>query len=253
MTSVGVGGQVGPRTIGSAPPVGHAYVSRLAPPGVKYARVALSLPPAVRHPMHEFVVDRDGYEASSLVGSTVVEGYHAAVFHVEGWPPDPYKAALDAVETIREYELSTQADGTFSVYVHERLRESDAQLVDSFGQAGLVTWLPLRYEADGTMRITLVGPSETLQRALDEIPEGIGVDLRDIGAYHARRIGGSRTLTDRQAEAVGAAVDLGYYEDPRDASVADVAERLDCSPSTAAEHLRRAERTVMAARVDGST
>jgi predicted DNA binding protein len=48
-------------------------------------------------------------------------------------------------------------------------------------------------------------------------------------------------LTDRQREAVEAANDLGYYEIPREASQEDVAERIGCAASTAAEHLRKAE------------
>lgn len=48
-------------------------------------------------------------------------------------------------------------------------------------------------------------------------------------------------LSERQSEAVTVALDLGYYETPREATVAEVAERLDCAPGTAAEHLRKAE------------
>ncbi|WP_370628387.1 helix-turn-helix domain-containing protein [Halorientalis salina] len=48
-------------------------------------------------------------------------------------------------------------------------------------------------------------------------------------------------LTDRQQEAVRAAIDHGYYEVPRSGSVEDVAAALDCAPSTASNHLRKAE------------
>lgn len=36
-----------------------------------------------------------------------------------------------------------------------------------------------------------------------------------------------------------------YYESPRDCTVADVAAALDIAPGTAAEHLRKAEATIM--------
>jgi predicted DNA binding protein len=52
-------------------------------------------------------------------------------------------------------------------------------------------------------------------------------------------------LTDRQREAVRAAVEAGYYAVPREASLADVAEAIGCAESTASEHLRRAEAAVM--------
>ncbi|MFB6143051.1 MAG: helix-turn-helix domain-containing protein [Halorientalis sp.] len=216
---------------------------------MKYATLSLAQDPGVRHPMHQFVVEREGFERTRLLGSAVTGGVHTALFHVEGWPPEPYEDALSAVGTVEEYALARQSEGTFSVYVRERLRDSDRELTDALGRIGLVVLFPVVYRADGTVRVTLVGPGATLQSALENTPEGVTADVRDIGAYDARRVGGGRALTDRQAEAVAAAVDCGYYDDPRAGSVADVAEALGCAPSTAAEHLRRAERTAMADRV----
>jgi len=50
------------------------------------------------------------------------------------------------------------------------------------------------------------------------------------------------SLTDRQRAALDTALDLGYYDVPRAASVADVAVELDCATSTAGELLRKAGR-----------
>lgn len=216
---------------------------------MKYVTFSLLQSPAERHPMHQFLVDTDGYQTSCLLGSTVTDGVHTAVFHIDGWPPDRYTDALADVETVRQYALSRQSDETFAVYVREELRAHDREITDAFGRAGLVTLLPVVYRADGTMLITLVGPAATLQAALDDSPPEAAVDIRDIGSYDARRVGGQRDLTDRQTEAVVAAVEHGYYEDPREASVADIGDALGCAPGTAAEHLRRAERTVMRAYV----
>lgn len=212
---------------------------------MKYVTASLSLGPSYRHPMHDFVVDHDGFEASRLLGSTVSGRHHTAIFHVDGWPPGPYDAALDDLESIHEYALSPQSDETIAVYVQEELTESDRALITGLGQPGIVALYPISYQADGSMRLTIVGPSDTLQNALDAIPDEVAVEARAIGDYEARRVGGVPDLTDRQAEAITAAVDCGYYEDPREASVAEIGEALGCGPSTAAEHLRRAERTVM--------
>lgn len=217
---------------------------------MKYATVALTQDPEVRHPMHQFVVETEGYEGTRLLASTFSDGVLTALFQVDGWPPGPYEGALAAVDAIEEYAVSPQADGTFAVYVRDRLADHDRELIGAFGRVGLVVCYPVVYPADGTVLFTVVGPSETLQTALAETPAGMSVSVERIGDYDRRRIGGDRALTDRQAEAVAAAVDCGYYENPRDGSVADVAERLDCTPSTAAEHLRRAERTVMPTAVD---
>ena len=199
--------------------------------------------------MHQFVVEQSGFESARLLSSTVSRGDHTALFHVEGWPPEPYEAELAAVETVDEYALSRQSGRSFAVYVREELAAHDRAVVESFGKRGLATLYPVVYDADGSMRITLVGPSATLQSAIDELPESVSADVRNVGAYGARRVGGTSELTDRQTEAVVAAVECGYYEDPRRGSVEEVADELGCAPGTAAEHLRRAERTVMRSRV----
>lgn len=59
------------------------------------------------------------------------------------------------------------------------------------------------------------------------------------------------TLSDRQREAVEAGLALGYYEVPREASHEDVAEAIDCAPSTAAEHRRKAEAKLLRSTVGG--
>lgn len=212
---------------------------------MKYVVVSLTQNPSDRHPMHQFVVDREGYEAARLLGSTLSNEIHTALFHVEGWPPDSYEKRLREIRSIEDYAISTQSDRTFSVYVREKLDEHDRGITDAFRQAGLVIVLPVVYRSNGEMTVTLVGPAATLQTAIEDVPTDIAVDLRDIGSYDSRRIGNRRDLTTRQAEAVTAAVECEYYENPRAGSVEDVAESLGCAPSTAAEHLRRAERTVM--------
>lgn len=219
---------------------------------MKYVVLSLTQRPSDRHPMHQFVVDREGYEAARLFGSTLGDGFHTALFHVEGWPPDAYENRLREVPSVEEYVVSTRSDRTFSVYVREKLAEHDRGIVNAFGQTGLVIVFPVVYRSNGELVVTLVGPAATVQSAIEDVPADIAVDLRDIGDYDARRVGNRRDLTDRQAEAVAAAVECEYYDTPRAGSVEDVAESIGCAPSTAAEHLRRAERTVMRSLVSAS-
>ena len=218
---------------------------------MKYVRLSLSLPPDARHPMHQFVVDRDGYEASYLLrGNEIGDEVHTLLFYVDGFPPNPYRAALDATDNVVEYAISTCPDETFYLYVQDRPSETGRSIVEALTTAGLVVVSPVAYRADGTMELTLVGPGGTVQRALEAVPDGVGVDVREVGEYESHRFEASSALTDRQFEAVAAAVDCGYYDEPREGSTAAVAEALDCSPGTAAEHLRKAEKRVMGELVD---
>lgn len=57
-------------------------------------------------------------------------------------------------------------------------------------------------------------------------------------------------LSDRQREAVRLAHRMGYYELPRGTTTADIADRLGVSRRTAEDHLRRAERKLVASTID---
>jgi predicted DNA binding protein len=52
-------------------------------------------------------------------------------------------------------------------------------------------------------------------------------------------------LTDRQRECLGLALRRGYYEIPRECTLADLADDLGVDPSTVSGVLRRAERRVL--------
>jgi hypothetical protein len=212
---------------------------------MRYLRIAVHQDPAVRHPMHQFVVEREGYSVSRLLQyAPPTDGVGSFLFHVDG-DPDPYKLALEGTESVSTYEISRCPDNTFYLYVREAIPEHSRDFVGAFDQPGLVGLMPVEYREDGTVRLTAVGPAEMLQTAVDETPDGMDVEVLEVGEYNARRLDAGSDLTDRQFEAVVAAVDCGYYETPREGSVEDVGERLDCAPGTAAELLRRAERSVM--------
>jgi predicted DNA binding protein len=51
-------------------------------------------------------------------------------------------------------------------------------------------------------------------------------------------------ITSRQEDVLEAAVDLGYYSEPRQASLEDIGEVVGISPGTVGEHLRKAEERV---------
>lgn len=105
---------------------------------------------------------------------------------------------------------------------------------------GAVVETPVVYR-NGRVHVRLVGADDALQAVVAGLPDPIDVDVRAVEPYRPEREDPASTLSERQRAAVRAALDLGYYERPRAATHADVAERLDCAPSTASEHLQRAE------------
>ncbi|MFP8954216.1 helix-turn-helix domain-containing protein [Natrialbaceae archaeon A-arb3/5] len=212
---------------------------------MRYLEVSLYQPPDERHTMHQFIVDHDDYDASRVLHRQPYgDDEHTVLFHVDG-PRTPYEGVLEDVSSVIEYEIAPCLDESFYLYVRAPLSGSDRTFAAAFVQPGLLVIPPISYRSDGTIRLTAVGPADSVQGAVDDVSEMMNVEVLSVGEYCAGRIDTRTDLTQRQFEAVSAAVDCGYYHATRDASLTDVADRLDCSSGTAGELLRRAERTVM--------
>ncbi len=201
--------------------------------------------------MHQFVVTTDGYGVTRLLyRDQYADTEQAALFHVEG-PRDPYEDALAEQSSVRAFECRSCPDDSFYLYVRSALRPPERAFAGAFAQPGLLVVTPVEYRPDGTVRVTAVGPAEAIQQAVETVPERMGVEVEAVGEYFGGRLDSRLDLTQRQLEAVRAAVACGYYSAPREGTLDAVADRLDCSSGTAGQLLRRAERTVMAALVDG--
>lgn len=211
---------------------------------MRYLDVRIDQTEADRNPMHQFLVEHDAYGVSRLLSRERYDDDHAMLFHVEG-PADPFAATLAERAAVQAYEIGECADESFYLYVRETLAGEDRAFADAFAQSGLLLVLPVTYHPDGSVRVTAVGPARAVQAAVESVPERMGVEVVTVGEYTSGRVDSRLELTQRQFEAVEAAVDTGYYSAPRGGTLDDVADRLDCSSGTAGELLRRAERTVM--------
>ncbi len=96
--------------------------------------------------------------------------------------------------------------------------------------------------SDGRVDWKLVTGSEgSLKELVDRlVAAGCEVDIR-----RARRPDLHRPLTDRQEEILRIALEAGYYDQPKRATIKDLAKRTGIAPSTYQEILQRAERKVM--------
>lgn len=223
---------------------------KFAPPkaeGVKYLDVRLSQPRWMLHPMQEFIRDDDAVRYEELQAWSGVAGERAVeheLFYVEA-DRQRYEAALSAVDSVRWYDLTPIDESSFYVYVSQETRPEDVAWREAFADLNLVLAPPVVYDADAAFHMTLVGPGEDLQAMLRDLPEEIDVTVKTVGEYDRRHAPVAGELTTRQLEAVETAVELGFYEVPREAGVAAVADALDCAPSTASDLLQRAESRVM--------
>jgi len=170
--------------------------------------------------------------------------------YVEG-EADAFAAAADDIDVVVGYDIEPVGEDAFYVYVRDETTESLAELFGPVSQGGLVVVPPIVYGADGAVTLTIFGPDDELQAAMGSIPDPIEVTVEAVGSLATSRVAPTARLTDRQREAAEAAFDLGYYDVPRTTDHEAVADALDCAPSTAAEHLRKAESKLLGAVLRG--
>ncbi len=217
---------------------------QVASPDVKSLAATLHEPPDWRNPMHTFIAETAGFERTELlIWNFSREATDVLLFRVIG-PIDPYRQAIEQAQFVTDHDLTTIDNDSFYAYVEHETRDLDRQLRDSFEGKYVVLVPPVIYHADGTTRLRIVGRSTALESVIAAVPEAIDVTVESIGEYRGPSRG-ALDLTDRQREVAQIAVEMGYYDVPRNASVGDVAARLECAASTVSDHLRKAERAVM--------
>lgn len=110
----------------------------------------------------------------------------------------------------------------------------------------LVIDTPIHFTAEDHLKVTYLGTDEIFKELYsyaDDV-EYMTVDILETGRYETDGQSFSSMLTARQEEVLEAAVDLGYYREPRRATLQDVSEAVGITPGTVGEHLRKVEEHV---------
>lgn len=218
---------------------------------MKYVRCTLRFSESTIHPVHRFIEEHDAMVKDRLLHGNITNTVDTYLFYVEG-EMDAYARALDRVPQISGYEM-TPIGGTdtntgsqkFYAYVKQELIDTDVALFDAFTRDGIIIVPPVDFLGNGTARLTVLGESQTLEAALDAVPDGVRIDVDRIGEYDRYEGVFDPGVTDRQYEAVVTAFETGYYDVPSRGSIAEIAGEMDCSTGTVSEHLRKAERKII--------
>ena len=89
----------------------------------------------------------------------------------------------------------------------------------------------------------VLGESRGAVRAL---ARRLGEKGRKAAVLRVEKVNGGRRLTERQEQVIRRAYESGYFESPHATNVRELAETLDCSPSTLVRLLRKAEKKIVA-------
>lgn len=141
-----------------------------------------------------------------------------------------HPALADVVELQRE-------DGTLTV----QIETTEPTLLRAARRSGLPIEPPVRI-SDGQATINVEGDHARLSefvRQLEALDVGVEVVFIGRGPY------ADTLLTNTQEELLTAAIEEGYYDNPRGSTLTELAEKRDIAKSTCSEILQRAEEAVM--------
>jgi hypothetical protein len=147
---------------------------------------------------------------------------------------------LDGVEGragISAVELMQRTEDTAVV----QFETSEPLLLLSIQESGAPIELPLTIR-DGKAVIELTASRDRLSEFGRQL-EAFGMSYTLNRVYDA--VDTPTLLTDQQRRLLVTAVELGYYDTPRECTLTELAEKVDLAKSTASVTLHRAEETVV--------
>ena len=153
--------------------------------------------------------------------------------------------------TIGEFERVIETRGEKAIYSFEYTEE--AKIISPIISSANGVILDMQNDGSGWI-LTVWMPNRKNLAPLWEYAElnGIDIDLLRVNEYAS--LGSTDAgLTDSQREALLVALELGYYEDPRNVTLTDVAAALDISQPAASGLLRRGtKRLIVSSLMDDS-
>lgn len=170
---------------------------------------------------------------------------------VSGCEQDALVEALDADSSVAEFEIVRQGDEEF--------------LVGLDLDEGTLVPQAIIEEVDGTVREAYAGddnwylevrfPEREDLSTVGDLFERYGINavyesITQIEDETDRRL---NELSDPQREAIQKAIDMGYYDVPRGATLKDLAEEFDVSHQALSERLRRAQEKLATSQLQKET
>lgn len=158
---------------------------------------------------------------------------------------------MDDVEVLERYELAHADRASATLFVRGSLTEFTP--LQTLLYEGFLPLGPTVLEDGRECFDLLLDDREELSKATEVLSEFGAVDVERISSDFSRKVTPSAaewqellgSIPPRQRELITLALEEGYFDIPRQATLADLAEQMDITKTTASNHLRKAERSLM--------
>ncbi|SDJ50436.1 Predicted DNA binding protein, contains HTH domain [Halovenus aranensis] len=210
---------------------------------MRYATVILDQNERAFHPIaHELdrepSIQRKAIHSIKLVDDDTI----ALLGEIEG-DLDRYREIMQDSPVVEGFTVSGDESGY--VYSHFEASEQTREMLEHREAGDFIIDMPIEYTEDSARKVTVIGTEESLLEMSEMI--GVGetdIELVSMGPYSPESRGVFGDLTDRQREVLETALRLGYYENPRETTLDEIATELDISVGTVGQHVRSIESKV---------
>lgn len=196
------------------------------------------------HPLGERLTDEPSIERRAIHHVDLLADDTVLLFAEASGSQERYERIMEESPRVHEYLVA--GDDHWTAVSRLEPTEGARRALELQRESHLVIDTPIRFTADGALEVTCIGTDETFGKLSEAIDETAPVtfEVLEMGDYDPDESSFGRTFTSRQEEVLEAAVDLGYYNEPRRATLEDVAEVVGIAPTTVGEHLRKVEERV---------
>jgi len=132
---------------------------------MRYVRVEFAFPPSVRHPMHDFLDDGDGWRTELLTWRRLPDETLVTLFRVVA-PREWYLERLRTVDDSIDRFETAPGDDAFYLKAYERLGGPLETFFDAFVDTEFLSVPPVVYRSGGRLSFGLIGPPNQLRDVL---------------------------------------------------------------------------------------
>jgi predicted DNA binding protein len=166
----------------------------------------------------------------------------------------PTDDLLDEISQIGTVLHESEDDNGYHVVTQSCLCSLDQSIVERFEEHNCLYQSPTIYRQGWEHYTVVAFDSEDIRALLGDLRSDREIELLSKTSISESQIPHSmlapanqlfENITDRQLAALQLALERGYYEQPRDTSLRDLADQTAVARSTYEEHLRKAENKLL--------
>lgn len=191
----------------------------------------------------------DDVDIEVVVQGTTNPGATVFPFHIEYGDRAELEAALAADSTVKSFELFEWVDDTGIYYIEHT---ADTKLISTAVNEANGFLVHTETEARGWLVRLLLPDRAALNSVWQHaIEDDISLEIIEIYGNEEAGFGSSYGLTDEQRTALELAYEKGYFVEPRETSLDELATELGLSSTAMSGRLRRGMRNLVAATLLG--